>query len=239
MRQGLLLVDKPLGLTSFEMTALVRRKLTKGGVKKLKVGHGGTLDPFATGLLVVLVGHRATRQARVFLGEEKEYVMTVRFGSETDTGDLCGKVLVSKMPCPKKEAIEASLSAFVGEVVQEAPAFSALKYRGKPLYWYARRGIEVQKPPLVVTIRALELVEYLPPDAVFHVVCGKGAYMRVLARDIARACGSAGHLIALRRVRVGRFRVEDALPFWRLEAFTPDDIQNAMIPIDKICEEAT
>ncbi len=212
--EGLLLVDKPEGLTSFRVVEVVRRWLGGG-----TVGHGGTLDPFATGLLPVLVGRRVTREASRLLGGDKEYRMTLRFGCETDTGDWCGRVAgAAGAPWPSPERIESVLGRFVGEVVQEAPAFSALKHRGRPLYWYARRGIAVHKPPLRVRIDRLDLLEYLPPDAVFAVTCGKGAYMRVLGRDLARAAGSLGHLVALRRLRVAGFRVEDAVPWWRLQA---------------------
>lgn len=212
--EGLLLVDKPEGLTSFRVVEVVRRLLGGG-----RVGHGGTLDPFATGLLPVLVGRRVTREASWLLGGDKEYRMTLRFGCETDTGDWCGSVAGDpRAPWPPRERIERALAGFIGEVVQEAPAFSALKHRGRPLYWYARRGIAVQKPPLRVRMDRLDLLEYLPPDAVLAVTCGKGAYMRMLGRDLARAAGSLGHLVALRRLRVAGFRVEDAVPWWRILA---------------------
>ncbi len=212
--EGILLVDKAEGLTSFRVVEVVRQLLGGG-----KVGHGGTLDPFATGLLPVLVGRGVTRQASRFLGGDKEYRMTLRFGCETDTGDWRGRVVGDpRAPWPSREQVQQVLGRFVGEVVQEAPAFSALKHDGRPLYWYARRGIAVQKPPLRVRIVRLDLLEYLPPDAVFAVTCGHGAYMRVLGRDLARAAGSRGHLVALRRLRVGAFRVEDAVPWWKVVA---------------------
>ncbi len=226
--EGVLLVDKPAGITSFRVVEVVR-SLIGGG----KVGHGGTLDPFATGLLPVLVGRKATRGASHLLSGDKEYRMTVRFGCETDSGDWSGRPLSGvRSPCPSREAIESVLGQFVGEVVQEAPAFSALKHQGRPLYWYARRGLAVEKPPLRVHIHRVSLVEYLPPDAVFHVRCGKGAYMRVLGRDIARAAGSAGHLVALRRLRVAGFRVEDAVPWWRIEAGGAAEVFSRLLPFD-------
>lgn len=227
MTEGLLLVDKPAGLTSFRVVEVVRR-LTGVG----KVGHGGTLDPFATGLLPVLIGRGATREAGRLLAGDKEYRLTLRLGCETDTGDWCGRVVgAPRAPWPTRDRLEAVLGAFVGDVVQEAPAFSALKHRGRPLYWYARRGVAVEKAPLRVRIDRLELIEYLPPDAVLAVTCGKGAYMRVLGRDIARAAGSAGHLVSLRRLRVAGFWVEEALPWWRVLAGGTAGILKSLRPV--------
>jgi len=226
---GVLLVDKPIGVTSFGVVATVRRLL--GGVR---TGHGGTLDPFATGLLPLLIGRRATREASRFLQGDKEYRMTLRFGSETDTGDLCGRATVVRRPLPTRGQVESVLASFVGEYHQEAPAYSALKHQGRPLYWYARRGIAVQRPPRPVRIDRISLEEYYPPDAVFVVVCGKGAYMRVLARDIARAAGSAGHLVALRRLRVGPFSVRDAVPLGRLVESGAQQVLASLIPLERI-----
>lgn len=226
-------MDKPAGLASFRVVEFVRRLLLQTGVERtIRVGHGGTLDPFATGLLPILIGRRATRLASRLLNGDKEYRLTLRFGRETDTGDWCGRVVGPvDAPCPTKETIEAVLDRFVGEVVQEVPAYSALKHRGRPLYWYARRGEAVEKPPLRVRIHNLRLIEVIPPDAVFEVTCGKGAYMRVLGRDIARAAGSAGHLVALRRLRVADFRVEEALRWWRLVEGGAFEVLSRLIPL--------
>lgn len=210
---GLLLVDKPAGLSSARVVDVVKRWC---GLKK--VGHGGTLDPFATGLLPVLVGREFTREADRLLEGDKAYRLTVRLGSETDTCDCTGVVVgVGPRPLPGLDAVRAALPAFVGELMQEAPAYSALKHEGRPLYWYARHGEAIVKPPRPVVIHAAELVEYLEPDLVLDVRCGKGAYMRSLARDLGRALGCLAHLAALRRTAVGPHRVEDAVPLWRLE----------------------
>lgn len=230
--EGILLVDKPEGLSSFRVVEVVRRLLGGG-----TVGHGGTLDPFATGLLPVLVGRRVTREASRLLGGDKEYRMTLRFGCETDTGDWCGRVVGTPgVPWPTRDRIESAMGRFIGDVVQEAPAFSALKHRGRPLYWYARRGIAVEKPPLRVRIAHLDLLEYLPPDAVLAVTSGKGAYMRVLGRDLARAAGSRGHLVALRRLRVAGFRVEDAVSWWRILAGGGREVRANLRPVDAAME---
>ncbi len=210
---GVILVDKPAGVSSARVVDVVRRVT---GIRR--TGHGGTLDPFATGLLPVLVGREYTREADDLLAGDKEYLLTVRFGSETDTCDLTGAVVArGEAPLPGEAAIREALRAFVGEVVQEAPAYSALKHEGKPLYWYARRGETVVKPPRNVVIHSADLLEWLAPDAVVKVSCGKGAYMRSLARDLGRSLGCLGHLVALRRTAIGPYRVEQAVPLWRLE----------------------
>ncbi len=210
---GILLVDKPAGISSARVVDVVRRVT---GIKR--TGHGGTLDPFATGLLPVLVGREFTREADDLLAGDKEYLLTIRFGSETDTCDLTGAVVArGASPLPDAATIRSALEAFVGVLQQEAPAYSALKHQGKPLYWYARRGEPVIKPPRAVRIDSAELIEWLAPDAVVRVACGKGAYMRSLARDLGRVLGCCGHLVALRRTVVGPFRVEQATPLWHLE----------------------
>lgn len=209
---GLLLVDKPVGASSANVVTVVRGVT---GVKR--VGHGGTLDPFADGLLPIMVGREFTRQADVLLEGDKEYVMTVRFGSATDTGDCTGIVVTqADSAIVSAVAIERVLDRFRGEIDQVPPVYSALKHEGKPLYWYARRGEDVIKPARRVRIDTLELIDIVGPDATFRVRCSKGTYMRVLGPDIAIELGTSGHLIALRRTTVGPYRVEDAWPLWRL-----------------------
>lgn len=212
---GVIIVDKPAGISSARVVDILRRVT---GIRR--TGHGGTLDPFATGLLPVLVGREFTREADELLAGDKEYVLTVRFGSETDTCDLTGVVVArGEGALPSQAGIREALSPFVGDIDQEAPAYSALKHEGKPLYWYARRGNPVVKPPRKVRIDAVELVEYLAPDLVLRVACGKGAYMRSLARDLGRSLGCFGHLVALRRTRIGRYGIDQAVPLWLIERF--------------------
>lgn len=210
----MLLVDKPVGPSSARVVRVVKRL---SGASK--VGHGGTLDPFASGLLPVMIGRQFTRQASSLLEGDKEYDLILRFGSETDTGDLTGKVLqrTDGVP-PSFEDVDGVLDRFRGAIEQEPPVFSALKLEGRPLYWYARRGIEVKKPPRKVEIHRIDPVEYLPPDFRLRVACGKGTYMRTLGRDIGRALGCLGHLIALRRTVVGPYRIDQAVALWRLVA---------------------
>lgn len=210
---GLILVDKPAGVSSARVVDVVRRYT---GLRR--TGHGGTLDPFATGLLPVLAGREFTREADDLLAGDKEYLLGIRLGSETDTCDLTGVVVArGPGPLPGEAALREALAAFVGDIQQEAPAHSALKHEGKPLYWYARRGEPVVKPARTVVIHRVELLEWLAPDALVRVACGKGAYMRSLARDLGRALGCGGHLVALRRTIVGPYRVEDAVPLWRVK----------------------
>jgi len=212
---GLLLVDKPVGMSSARVVSVIKRL---SGASK--VGHGGTLDPFASGLLPVLIGRQFTREAGTLLEGDKEYEFTLRLGSETDTGDLTGRVAeVHRGPLPDLGDLESILGGFTGRITQEPPAFSALKLDGRPLYWYARRGMDVKKPARDVVIHRLELVEYLPPDARFVVACGKGTYIRSLGCDLGRSLGCPGHLVALRRTAVGPYRVEQAHPLWRLARF--------------------
>lgn len=210
---GLILVDKPAGVSSARVVDCVKRWI---GIPR--TGHGGTLDPFATGLLPVLAGRAFTRDADRLLNGDKEYDLVIRFGSETDTGDLTGVVVArGPGPLPDADAIRAALATFEGEVMQEPPAHSALKHEGRPLYWYARRGETVVKPARAVRMGPIALVEWLPPDARVRVACGKGAYMRSLARDLGRLLGCGAHLTGLRRTRVGDLSVDDAIPLWRFE----------------------
>lgn len=223
---GLWLVDKPEGISSARVVDVVRRVT---GVRR--VGHGGTLDPFATGLLPVMVGREFTREADRLLQGDKEYLLRVRLGSETDTGDWTGSV-VSRGPggLPGMDVIERTAASFLGEGLQEPPAHSALKHQGRPLYWYARRGQEVAREARPVVFHEIRLLEFLPPDLDLRVRCGKGAYMRVLARDLGRRLGCGGHLVALRRTVVGEYRVEQAVPLWRLrgrDPFRPEDPREA------------
>lgn len=208
----LILVDKPVGISSTRVVSIVKRIM-----KVKRTGHGGTLDPFASGLLPVMVGREFTRQADEMLAGDKEYLVTVRFGAETDTGDLTGAVVaVRDGEQPTIEAIRAVLPAFTGEILQEPPVYSALKHNGRPLYWYARNGNPVTKAARAVRIDTIDLVEMVGPDVLFRVACGKGAYMRSLGRDIGRAVGCPAHLIALRRTVVGPYRVSAAWPLARL-----------------------
>jgi tRNA pseudouridine55 synthase len=205
---GLLLVDKPAGMTSHDVVGVARRAL---GEKR--VGHAGTLDPFATGLLVLLFG-RATRLLPHVSGDPKVYDATIRFGVETDTEDLHGQP-VHVAPPPTEDAIRAALPGLTGEIDQVPPAYSAKRVGGQRAYDLARAGAAVDLAPVRVRVDRWELLTCRGGDAVeecdVRITCGGGTYVRSLARDLARAVGSAAHLTALRRIRSGAFDVADAV----------------------------
>jgi tRNA pseudouridine55 synthase len=204
--EGLLLVDKPAGMTSHDAVAAVRRAL---GTRR--VGHAGTLDPLATGLLVCGVG-RATRLLR-FVGElPKTYEGTIRLGVETDTLDAEGRVLARRPVRVGPGAVAAAMRALEGESLQRPPAFSAVKVGGRRLHEAARAGAPIEAAPRPIRVERFVLLELSGDEARFRVVCGAGTYVRVLAADVGRALGCGAHLAALRRTAIGPWRVEDARP---------------------------
>ncbi len=224
----ILLIDKPAGLTSFGVVARVRRKLSeeagmvqikgKDGIvrekrKKVKVGHTGTLDPFATGLLILLIG-KGTKHANEFLKLDKEYITTVRLGAVSDTGDLEGNLTLGKNEdlnnIPTPEEIETVVRGFLGEIEQRVPNYSAVKINGERAYKLARAGKTVEMPVRKVKIYELEILDYKWPDLTLRCKVSSGTYIRALGEDIGRALGVGGYLTALRRTQVGEYRVEEA-----------------------------
>ncbi len=202
---GLLLVDKPVGITSADVVRAVKRRW--GG----RTGHLGTLDPFASGLLPICVGE-GTKLAQFLNGADKVYIGEIRLGTRTDTGDPTGSVVATAPACAIEERdLEQVRERFVGEIRQTPPMYSALKRNGTPLYELARRGIEVERAPRRVHIYDLALALTEPSVLAFTVSCSKGTYVRVLAEDVAAALGTIGHLETLRRTRFGSFRIEDAV----------------------------
>ncbi|MGI9642236.1 MAG: tRNA pseudouridine(55) synthase TruB [Acidimicrobiia bacterium] len=205
---GFLLIDKEQGWTSHDVVAKVRKPA--GG----KVGHAGTLDPMATGLLVLAIG-RATRLLRFVQGAEKEYLATAQFGVATDSLDADGAVLSREPMSVDQAQIEAVLGRFRGDILQMPPMVSARKVEGKRLYELAREGKVVEREARPVTIHSLDLIDVAPsdyPEVTFRTVCSTGTYIRTLADDIARALGGRAHLTALRRVRNGQLKVDMAKP---------------------------
>lgn len=206
---GLLLVDKPAGVSSHDVVNAARR-----AVGERRIGHAGTLDPFATGLLVLLVG-RATRLLPHIPDEPKVYEARLRFGHETDTEDLAGQPTL-EAPRPTRAALLEALPTIIGRIEQVPPAYSAKRVDGKRAYELARAGAEVTLKPSTVTVHRVDLsalafdADGRVDEATMRVVCGGGTYVRSLARDWARAADSAAHLVALRRLATGPFRVEDA-----------------------------
>lgn len=206
---GVLLLDKPEGATSFKMVHLVRRAL---GIKK--VGHAGTLDPFATGLLIICIARPATKLIEQFMAGSKKYEAVMQLGVETETLDPEGAITVTRdVPELQKKEIEHCLADFTGKQLQQPPMYSALKHKGKPLYHYARQGIAVAKDPRPVEIYSIGYKKYDPVRKQLHidVHCSRGTYIRVLAADIGEKLGCGAHLRALRRTRSGFFSVHEAL----------------------------
>jgi tRNA pseudouridine55 synthase len=204
---GGLLIDKPAGWTSHDVVAVVRRQL---GVRA--VGHTGTLDPFATGLLVMVVG-RATRLARFAEGLEKRYRATVRFGSATDTDDATGQVVAQRelTDWPDRETIAAAVGAMAGSHWQRPPTYSAKHVAGGRSYQLARRGEPVELAPVLIDVHALDVGEWSPPDLTLEATVGRGTYLRALARDLGEQLGIPAHCAELRRLAVGPFSVDDAV----------------------------
>jgi tRNA pseudouridine55 synthase len=224
LRDALLLLNKSPGITSFEALRPVKK-----AVSSRKVGHTGTLDKFASGLLVVLTG-RSLKLTPYFTNCEKRYEAVARFGVETDTLDIEG-VVNAEAPLPEKCDIEAVLEQFRGKITQIPPVFSAVHVNGKRAHELARGGVSVEMKPRSVTIYDLKLCSYEPPFAKFSVHCSGGTYIRALARDIAVAAGSRAHLVELTRTQVGKFSLS--------EAFSPPDaaddsrLLEALRPIDR------
>ena len=210
---GILLVDKPEGPTSHDVVARVRRVLGEGSV-----GHTGTLDPFASGLLVLCVG-RATRLAEYFHALDKEYRAVVRLGVETETHDREGAVVVESEAWREVERgrLDEALSSLTGQISQRPPAFSAKRVGGERAHRAARQGREVELDPVPVTVHALEVTGFRPPEVELRAVVGTGTYVRALARDLGRDLGCGAHLRTLRRTRVGPFEVARALEVAALE----------------------
>ena len=208
----ILCFDKPLGWTSFKVVGHARYHLCRYlGVKKLKVGHAGTLDPLATGVVMVCTG-KATRRIEELQAHTKEYVATLRLGATTPSYDLEHEIdAVYPTEHIDRPMVEEVLQRFVGEIEQVPPAFSACMVNGTRAYDLARKGQEVELKPKKLVIDEIELLDCSLPDITIRVVCSKGTYIRALARDIGQALQSGAHLTALRRTRVGDVRVEDCL----------------------------
>ncbi|MBR0552847.1 tRNA pseudouridine(55) synthase TruB [Stakelama marina] len=231
---GWLILDKPVGPGSTQGVSAVKRALRDGGYPKRKVGHGGTLDPQASGVLPVAVGE-ATKLAGRMLDSEKIYDFTVKFGEQTDTLDTEGAVVATSDSRPDRAAIEAVLPRFTGAIEQMPPAYSALKVDGERAYDLARAGKEVMLTPRAVTIHRLDLH---PADAgavdsaTFTAHVSKGTYIRSLARDIALALGSVGHVTMLRRTRAGPFSLESAISLDKLhEAAKDRALEDMILPL--------
>ncbi|NIJ33158.1 tRNA pseudouridine(55) synthase TruB [Sphingomonas oligoaromativorans] len=207
---GWLIIDKPLGPGSTDIVSAAKRALRQGGYAKVKVGHGGTLDPLASGVLPIALGE-ATKLSGRMLDADKAYAFTVKFGEQTDTLDLEGKVIATSDVRPTREVLEVVLPDFTGPIAQVPPAYSALKVDGQRAYDLARAGEEVQLASRNVTIHALTIEAASPEEATLVATVSKGTYIRSLARDIALALGTVGHVTMLRRLKAGPFTLEKAI----------------------------
>lgn len=212
---GWIILDKPLGLTSAQGVAAIKRLWRQAGFPRPKIGHGGTLDPLATGVLPIALGE-ATKLTGRMLNGDKAYDFTVRFGMATETEDAEGAVVATSDVRPSRADIEAVLPRFTGPIEQRPPAYSALKVDGERAYARARAGETVVLPPRAVMIHALRLLEADGETATFSVSCSKGTYVRSLARDIAEALGTVGHVVMLRRTKAGPFGLEGAISLDKL-----------------------
>lgn len=203
------LIDKPAGITSFGVVARVRRRLSEKLGKKAKVGHTGTLDPFATGLMIIVTG-KECRNAMQYTKLDKVYEATIHLGETSTTGDPEGEVTKVSDKIPMLEAVQAVLPQFTGEIQQRPPVYSAIKINGRRAYDLARKGEEVDMPLRTVTIHSLELIDYTYPDIRIRTHVGSGTYIRTLAEDIGIALGTGAYCAQLRRTRVGEWDVADA-----------------------------
>ena len=226
---GALLIDKPAGPTSHDVVENIRRHL---GLKK--VGHCGTLDPGATGLLVLLLG-RATKLSEKLMSDDKVYSGTIKFGETTNSYDADGE-LVASLPVPPLTLNELNESAdtFIGDQMQTPPMVSAIKKDGVPLYKLARKGIEVERKPRLIHIYNFRFSAYNEPFGQFRIACTKGTYVRTIAHDLGQKIGCGGHLATLRRESSGRFDVADALQYEEAIQSTAQQLQARVIPFLKL-----
>jgi tRNA pseudouridine55 synthase len=228
---GWIILDKPLGLGSTSAVTAVKRALREGGYPKRKVGHGGTLDPLASGVLPIAIGE-ATKLAGRLLDSDKVYEFTIRFGVETATLDAEGAVIATSDVRPTRDEVDAILPRFTGALEQVPPAYSALKVRGERAYDRARAGEAVVLAARAVTIRELTVVDASPEDVTLAAKVSKGTYIRSLARDIAAALGSVGHVTMLRRTEAGPFTLDRAISLDNLkQRATARTLEHALLPL--------
>ncbi|MBK6648024.1 MAG: tRNA pseudouridine(55) synthase TruB [Anaerolineales bacterium] len=223
---GALVIDKPVGMTSHDVVQAIRN-----GTGLRRAGHTGTLDPRASGVLVILVGP-AVRLSEYVSASDKRYQAIIRLGGTTDTYDAEGKFTPTKDPANVTEAeFEEALKTFVGEIEQTPPPYSAVKVQGRKAYEMARKGEEVELEPRTITVHHLEVLEWTPPEVVIDVHCSSGTYVRSLANDLGKKLGCGAYLVGLRRTKSGKFTLRDAVPLRKLqEAFTAGNWYQYLIP---------
>jgi tRNA pseudouridine55 synthase len=222
--EGILLVDKPADHTSHDVVARLRGKL-----RMKRVGHAGTLDPMATGLLIILVG-KATRVSQYLMSVDKEYEGSIELGKVTDTQDAEGEVLETiPVPAFSEAEIRAAVASFLGDQYQTPPMYSAVKIDGVPLYKSARKGEEVEREPRFIRVMSWDLTRIALPRLDFRLRCSKGTYVRTLAHDLGRKLGCGAHLAALRRTASDKFNVSEALTLEQINALTLPEIEKRLI----------
>lgn len=230
---GALLVDKPAGPTSHDVVDAIRRRFNVR-----KVGHCGTLDPNADGLLIIVLG-RGTKLSERLMSADKVYAGLIRLGQSTDTYDAAG-TLTAELPVPPLtlDQLNTLATAFVGDLLQTPPMVSAAKVGGVPLYKLARKGVEVERKPRLVHIYDFRFLDYQEPVATFRISCTKGTYVRTLAHDLGQKIGCGAHLQNLRRLQIGRFSVDNALPLSSILEMNPNELGQHVIPFLKLTEPA-
>ncbi len=225
LMSGVIVIDKPIGMTSHDVVQIVRK-----GTNIRRAGHTGTLDPRASGVLVVLVGP-AVRLSEYVSASDKRYQAVIQLGTTTDTYDGDGRVLSTTSVDISEKQFDDVLQSFVGQIDQVPPPYSSVKVKGRHAYDMARNGEEVDLEPRTINVYNLDLLEWAPPEAVIDVYCSSGTYVRSLAHDLGEKLGCGAHLIGLRRTKSGRFTLRDAVPLRKLrEAFENDTWQNLIIP---------
>lgn len=226
---GALLVDKPSGITSHDVVDRLRRHL---GIKK--VGHCGTLDPMATGLLVIVLG-RATKLSELLMASDKVYSGRIKFGESTNSYDADGE-MVASLPVPPLtlDILNETAAGFVGDLMQTPPMVSAVKIKGVPLYRLARKGVEVPREPRLVHIYSFRFNRYEEPLADFRIACTKGTYVRSIAHEMGEKIGCGAHLVSLRRLDAGRYSINDALPLDTLLGLPAAELKDRIIPFIKL-----
>jgi tRNA pseudouridine55 synthase len=224
--EGVLLVDKPGGLTSHDVVYRLRRKL-----QIRKIGHAGTLDPMATGLLIMLIG-KATRISQYLISVDKVYEGEATLGVITDSQDAEGEVMETR-PVPELTAaqVRESMQGFLGDQYQIPPMHSAIKIGGVPLYKMARKGVEVEREPRFIRVASFELLSFTPPKLTFKLHCTKGTYVRTIAHDLGQKLGCGAHLSALRRTGSGKFTIAGCLPLEQIEGLSLPEIERRLIPV--------
>src|SRR5450756_480907 len=226
---GAILVDKPSGPTSHDVVDAIRRQF---GIKK--VGHCGTLDPNATGLLIIVLG-RGTKLSERLMGDDKVYEGTIKFGEETDSYDSDGEITGSlPVPLLTLEQLNEEAAKFIGDHMQIPPMVSAIKKNGVPLYKLARKGIEVEREPRLIHIYNFRFTNYAPPLGTFKLACTKGTYVRSVAHDLGQKIGCGAHLATLRRSVAGKFDVADAKPLDEILKLTAAELEKKVIPYLKL-----